>query len=87
VSATRTDTPLIDVPQSVQVLTRSLLQEQDIRTLADALVNVSGVTPTKSEEILFTPPIIPAFPLRSTLTACRSSAAISKHSTRQAWSA
>lgn len=62
VSATRTDTPLIDVPQSVQVLTRSLLQEQDIRTLADALVNVSGVTPTKSEEILFTPPIIRGFP-------------------------
>ena len=48
-AATRTDTPLIDVPQSVQVLTSTLIQEQDRRTLGDALVNVSGVTPTRSE--------------------------------------
>ncbi|WP_168074840.1 TonB-dependent siderophore receptor [Caulobacter sp. SSI4214] len=60
-SATRTDTPLIQVPQSVQVLTRTLIQEQDRRTLADALVNVSGVTPTKSEEILFTSPLVRGF--------------------------
>lgn len=60
-SATRTDTPLIQIPQSVQVLTRSLIEEQDRRTLADALVNVSGVTPTKSEEILFTSPLVRGF--------------------------
>ncbi|MBW6533157.1 hypothetical protein KZ820_20630 [Sphingomonas sp. RRHST34] len=56
-AATRTDTPLIQVPQSVQVLTRTLIQEQDRRTLGDALVNVSGVTPTRSDEVLFIPPI------------------------------
>lgn len=61
-SATRTPTPLIQVPQSVQVLTRSLLQEQDRRTLGDALVNVSGVTPTRSDENLFIPPIVRGFP-------------------------
>lgn len=61
-SATRTDTPLIEVPQSIQVLTRSLLQEQDRRTLAEALVNVSGVTPTRSEENLFIPPVLRGFP-------------------------
>ncbi len=61
-SATRTDTPLIEVPQSVQVVTRSLLQEQDRRTLGEALVNVSGVTPTRSEENLFIPPILRGFP-------------------------
>ena len=61
-SATRTDTPLIDVPQSVQVLTRTLIQEQDRRTLGDALANVSGVTPTRSEEALFTSPIVRGFP-------------------------
>ena len=61
-SATRTNTPLIEVPQSVQVLTRTLLDEQDSRTLADALVNVSGVTPTRSEETLFTQPIVRGFP-------------------------
>ncbi len=61
-SATRTDTPLIDVPQSVQVLTRTLIVEQDRRTLGEALVNVSGVVPTRSEEALFTAPIIRGFP-------------------------
>ncbi len=61
-AATRTATPLIQVPQSVQVLTRSLIQEQDRRTLGDALVNVSGVTPTRPDEVLFIPPIIRGFP-------------------------
>lgn len=61
-SATRTDTPLIQVPQSVQVVTGSLLKEQDRRTLGDALVNVSGVTPTRSDETLFIPPILRGFP-------------------------
>jgi iron complex outermembrane receptor protein len=61
-SATRTDTPIVEIPQSVQVLNRSLLKEQDVRTLSDALANVSGVIPTKTEEILFTPPIIRGFP-------------------------
>lgn len=60
--ATRTDTALIDVPQSVQVLTRTLIEEQDRRTLADALVNVSGVTPVRPEETLFTQPIVRGFP-------------------------
>lgn len=60
-AATRTDTPLIQVPQSVQVLTRTLIQEQDRRTLGDALVNVSGVTPTRSDEVLFIPPIVRGF--------------------------
>jgi iron complex outermembrane receptor protein len=62
VSATRTDTPLTEVPQSVQVITHTLMQEQDTRTLADALVNVSGVVPTKPEEGLFIAPIIRGFP-------------------------
>lgn len=60
--ATRTDTPLIELPQSVQVLTRSLLAEQDRRTLGDALVNVSGVVATRSEEQLFIPPLVRGFP-------------------------
>ena len=61
-SATRTDTPLLETPQSVQVLTRTLIEEQDRRTLADALVNVSGVTPVRQEETLFTQPIVRGFP-------------------------
>ena len=59
---TRINSPLIQVPQSVEVLNRTLLQDQDRRTLADALVNVSGVVPTKPEEILFTQPLVRGFP-------------------------
>jgi iron complex outermembrane receptor protein len=61
-AATRTDTPVIEIPQSVQTLTRSLLDEQDRRTLGDALVNVSGVVPTRSEEQLLIPPLVRGFP-------------------------
>lgn len=61
-AATRTDTPMTEVPQSVQVLTRSLIEEQDRRTLGDALVNVSGVVPTRSEELLLIPPLVRGFP-------------------------
>jgi hypothetical protein len=61
-SATRTDTPLIEVPQSVQVLTRSLILEQDRRTLGEALVNVSGVVSTRSEEQLLIAPLVRGFP-------------------------
>ena len=61
-SATRTDTPLIQVPQSVQVITSTLLREQDRRQLGDALINVSGVTPTRTDENLFIPPIVRGFP-------------------------
>jgi iron complex outermembrane receptor protein len=61
-AATRTDTPLIEVPQSVQVVTRALIEEQDRRTLADALVNVSGVVPTRAEEQLTIAPLVRGFP-------------------------
>ncbi len=61
-SATRTDSPLIQVPQSVVVVNHTLIQDQDRRTLADALVNVSGVVSTKSEEILFVSPLVRGFP-------------------------
>lgn len=44
-TATRTDTPLRDTPQSVQVVPREVLvDQQDIR-LSDALQNVSSVQP------------------------------------------
>lgn len=61
-AATRTETPLIQTPQSIQVITRTLIEEQDARTLADALVNVSGVMATRQEEALLVSPIIRGFP-------------------------
>jgi iron complex outermembrane receptor protein len=42
-AATRTDTPLAKVPQSVSVVTRDLMDTQQALTVADAVRNVAGV--------------------------------------------
>ena len=42
-TATRTDTPLRDVPQSIQVIPREVLEDQQVIRLNEALRNVSGV--------------------------------------------
>ncbi|MGD1936721.1 MAG: TonB-dependent siderophore receptor [Cyanophyceae cyanobacterium] len=42
-TATRTDTPLRDIPQSIQVIPESILEAQQAIRLEDALRNVSGV--------------------------------------------
>lgn len=42
-TATRTDTPLIQVPQSIQVVTQKVIQDQRGIRLEQALRNVSGV--------------------------------------------
>ncbi|MDZ7960268.1 MAG: TonB-dependent siderophore receptor [Aulosira sp. DedQUE10] len=44
-SGTRTDTPLRDIPQSIQIVPQQVLREQQITRLDDALRNVAGVTP------------------------------------------
>ena len=41
--ATRTESDLIDVPQSISIVTRDLMDSQQIRTVADAVRNVAGV--------------------------------------------
>lgn len=43
-TATRTDTPLRDIPQSVQVIPRQVIEDQQVIQLDEALRNVSGVT-------------------------------------------
>ncbi|MEM7759728.1 MAG: TonB-dependent siderophore receptor [Cyanobacteria bacterium P01_A01_bin.40] len=43
-TATRTDTPILDTPQSVQIIPREVLQDQQVIRLDEALRNVSGVT-------------------------------------------
>ena len=43
-SATRTDTPILDTPQSVQVVPQEVLEDQQVIRLDEALRNVSGVT-------------------------------------------
>ncbi|MEA5515996.1 TonB-dependent receptor [Nodularia sp. UHCC 0506] len=42
-TATRTDTPLRDIPQSIQVVPRQVLEDRQIIRASDALRNVSGV--------------------------------------------
>ncbi|MFG6101423.1 TonB-dependent siderophore receptor [Leptothoe sp. EHU-05/26/07-4] len=42
-AATRTDTPLRDIPQSIQVIPREVLEDQQVIRLNDALRNASGV--------------------------------------------
>lgn len=41
---TRTNTEIIDVPQSIQVISGEVLEDQNVRTLNDALRNASGVS-------------------------------------------
>ena len=47
---TRTDTPLLEVPQSIQVVPEAVLDDQNIVTVNDALRNVSGVQPSFASE-------------------------------------
>jgi iron complex outermembrane receptor protein len=43
-TATRTDTPIRDIPQSIQVIPEQVIEEQQVTQLDEALRNVSGVT-------------------------------------------
>lgn len=44
-TATRTDTPIRDIPQSIQVVPQEVLRDQQAFRLDDALRNVPGVSP------------------------------------------
>ncbi|QDL07961.1 TonB-dependent siderophore receptor [Brasilonema octagenarum UFV-E1] len=43
-TATKTDTPLRDIPQSIQVIPQTVIKDQQITRITDAVSNVSGVT-------------------------------------------
>lgn len=43
-TGTRTDTPIRDVPQSIQVIPRKVLEDQQVIRLDEALRNISGIT-------------------------------------------
>jgi iron complex outermembrane receptor protein len=43
-TATRTDTPILDIPQSIQVIPRKVLEDQQVIRLDEALRNTSGVS-------------------------------------------
>ncbi len=48
-SATRTDTPLRDVPQSITVITDDLIKDQTMQGIADVVRYVPGVVPSQGE--------------------------------------
>lgn len=48
-TATRTDTPILDVPQSVQVLPEEVLEDQQVTDIDEALRNFSGLTVDSNE--------------------------------------
>jgi catecholate siderophore receptor len=48
-TATRTDTPLRDVPQSVSIITNDLIEDQGMRTMGDVVRYVPGVSMGQGE--------------------------------------
>ena len=48
-TATKTDTPLLDVPQSVAVVTRARIDDQALHSIADVLRYVPGATVGQGE--------------------------------------
>ena len=42
-AGTKTDTPIMETPLNVQVVSKQVLKDQQVISLADALQNVSGV--------------------------------------------
>lgn len=48
-TATKTATPLRDVPQSVEIVNRGLIESQAVRSLQDALYNVTAVSVAQGE--------------------------------------
>ena len=49
ITATKTDTPLLDVPQSITVVTRERLDDQSLHSMADVLRYVPGATVGQGE--------------------------------------
>lgn len=47
-AATKTDTPIMETPVSIQVLPRAVMDDQKSSRVADALENISGVRPQSS---------------------------------------
>lgn len=48
-SATRTDTPLRDVPQSITVVTQEMIKDQTMLSMGDVVRYVPGVNPSQGE--------------------------------------
>jgi iron complex outermembrane recepter protein len=52
-TATKTDTPLRDIPQAIQIVPPQILQDRGIKTVGEALENVSSVNKRESTGSIF----------------------------------
>src|SRR5262245_48223383 len=48
-TGTKTDTPILNIPQSISVLTKEFIRDQSFQTLGDAIRYVPGVIPHQGE--------------------------------------
>jgi outer membrane receptor protein involved in Fe transport len=53
VTGTRTDTPILDIPQSIQVVSQQVIEDQKPLTLSGILRNVSGFSQTRTDFEVF----------------------------------
>ncbi|MDQ3773503.1 MAG: TonB-dependent siderophore receptor [Pseudomonadota bacterium] len=60
-TATKTDTPIFDLPVSIQVVPRELMDDRQVILLQDALETVSGVVPFATGGSVFDTPRIRGF--------------------------
>ena len=60
-SATKTNTPLMQIPQSIQVIPQTVLVDQDLQTISDAVENVSSIVAPKTTELLTSEFVIRGF--------------------------
>ncbi|MDZ8105446.1 MAG: TonB-dependent siderophore receptor [Nostoc sp. DedQUE12a] len=51
-TGTRTDTPIRDIPQSIQIVPRQVFEDQNITELGDALRNISGVVSLSNSQVV-----------------------------------
>jgi iron complex outermembrane recepter protein len=52
-TGTRTDTPILDIPQSIQVVPQQVIEDQKPLTLSGILRNVSGLSQTRTDFEVF----------------------------------
>jgi iron complex outermembrane receptor protein len=52
-TATKTDTPILDIPQSIQVVPQPVIEDQQPLTLSGILRNVSGFSQTRTDFEVF----------------------------------
>jgi len=78
---TRTDTPLRDIPQSIQVVPQQVLRDQNVTNLNDALTNVPGVAPLSTSRSVD----LPRFVIRGFINFNLSGSNILRNGLREAF--